>query len=84
MAWARREALSRRRREALRAAADGVKELFGGKGFGEVIDGAGFDGLDGQLGRGVGGDHEDRDIGPAFGGGAEELVAAHAAEGGRR
>ena len=67
---------------AFGAAGDGVEEFFRGERFGQVVNGAGFDGLHRQLGGGVGGDHEEGDVGPAFAGLGQEFVAAHLAQAG--
>ena len=59
-----------------------MEEFLRGERLGQVVNGAGLDGLDRQLGGGVGGDHEEGDVGPAFAGLGQELVAAHLAQAG--
>ena len=69
---------------AFGAAGDGVEQFLRGEGLGQVINGAGFDGFDRQLGGGVGGDHQEGDVGPAFAGLGQELHSRSSCRGGRR
>ena len=48
--------------------------------LGQIINRARLDDFDGEFGRGVGRDHEHRQVGPLAADLAEEIVAAHAAE----
>ena len=64
---------------AFGATGDGVEQFLRRERLGQIIDGAGLDGFDRQLGRGVGGDHQERRVGPALAGRGQKLVAAHAA-----
>ena len=64
----------------LRAAGDGVEQFFGREWFRQVINGAGLDRFDRQLGRGERGDHQDRQMGPLLFQLAEKFVTAHAVE----
>ena len=65
---------------ALGAAAHGVEQFLGGERLGEVIHRAGLDRLDGELGRGVGGEHQRGQVGPLGADFGQEFVAAHPAE----
>jgi len=50
--------------------------------LGQIIHRPGLDGLDGELGRGVGGEHDRRQVGPLIVEAGEKFVATHAAEAG--
>ena len=64
----------------LGAAVDGVQQFLRLERLGQVIDGTGLDCLYRQLGRGVGGDHQNRQVRPALVGFPQEIVAAHPLE----
>ena len=63
-----------------RAAGDGVEQFFGCERLRQVIDRAGLDGFDRQLGCGKRRDHQHRQVGPAQFQLAEEFVTAHAVQ----
>ena len=64
----------------LGAPVDGVQQLLRLERLGEVIDRAGLDRLHRQFRRGVGGDHQHRQVGPSLVSFTEEIVAAHPLE----
>jgi hypothetical protein len=76
VAFSRMQAWRSAQRETAWRSSSGAKRL------GQIINGAGLDGLDRQLGGGVGGDHEERGVRPAFAGLGQEFVAAHSAQAG--
>ena len=65
---------------AFGAAGDGVEQFLRRERLGQVVNRAGLDGFDGELGRGVGGEHEHRQVRPLAADFGEEFIAAHAAE----
>ena len=58
----------------------GVEQFLGRKRLGDVVNRAGLDGFDGELGRRVGGDHEHGQIRPLVARPGQKIVAAHPAE----
>ena len=65
---------------AFGATRDGVEQFFRRERLGQIINRAGFDGFDGELGRGVGREHEHRQIRPLLADPGQKIVTAHAAE----
>ena len=65
---------------AFGAPGHGMEQFLGRKRLGQIVNRAGLDGLDGELGRGVGGDHEHRQFRPLAARAGQKIVAAHPAE----
>ena len=65
---------------AFGAARDRVEQFLRRERFGEIINRAGLDGFDGELGRRVGGEHEHRQFRPLLADFGQKIVAAHAAQ----
>ena len=59
-----------------------MKEFFGGKRLGQVVHGPGLDGLHGQLGRGIRGDHKCGQIRPLAVHPRQKFIARHTAQAG--
>src|ERR1035437_1041279 len=63
-----------------RATRNGEKKFLRCERFGQIIHRPRLDGLDHERGRGVGGDHQRRQIGPLAANFAQQFIAAHAAQ----
>ena len=65
---------------AFGAPGHGVQQFLGRERLGNVVNRAGLDGFDGELGRRVSGDHEHGQLRPLVAGAGQKIVATHPAE----